>query len=686
MKIEVSSTPAALIKLPIIERKRKQSITSRTKQNRKQKESEMKNILFENPGLDELRYQQRMSFINFWSKKLMPLKLNFDAANSSVKKFKDSPTRWPQSFRVVARPPKLAGCSPVFEETLLKKKSTGFFVLPSYNISELMKGEKAALKSKMMENSHQEMGDKWRGKPVVFDSDRSTKSPVFHFVPDGFQPSLEFESRFESGNLRQARRTGENEYELVLRTDMYTNRHTQWYYFRVKNAKPNTTYKFNIINLLKKDSLYNYGMRPLVYSELQAKQDDKGWFRLGEKIRYIPWNNPTKNSMLSLDMQYYCLQFEMSFNWEGVENDVIYMAHCYPYTYTDLRRHLDEMLSCPIKSKHVRKEILCETAAGNACFLLTITNFKSNEEEFAFEEHYEDPYKGKKGVVLTSRVHPGETQASWMMKGILDFLTSNHPNAQKLRHKYIFKVIPMMNPDGVIVGNYRTSLSARDLNRNYRHPKQEAFPTVWHTKQMVEKLHQKYPIVLYCDLHGHSRRHLVFMYGCERKKRRNREDGDEEQNLLEARHFVQQRLFPWILHRLTPSRFSFQQTKFSVRKSKESTGRVVMFKQMGIENSFTLEATFSGTPKGRHFNINDFLMVGRKLCESILEYSRLEEDPAAKSRVIVDMTREIAEHARKIALKQKQQNQSAASTKEKYAVTKKDSKHEPGTNSKFIFN
>ena len=135
MKIEVSSTPAALIKLPIIERKRKQSITSRTKQNRKQKESEMKNILFENPGLDELRYQQRMSFINFWSKKLMPLKLNFDAANSSVKKFKDSPTRWPQSFRVVARPPKLAGCSPVFEETLLKKKSTGFFVLPSYNIS-----------------------------------------------------------------------------------------------------------------------------------------------------------------------------------------------------------------------------------------------------------------------------------------------------------------------------------------------------------------------------------------------------------------------------------------------------------------------------------------------------------------------------------------------------------------------
>ena len=52
---------------------------------------------------------------------------------------------------------------------------------------------------------------------------------------------------------------GEHEYELVLRTDMYTNRHTQWYYFRLQKAKQNRTYKFNIINFLKKDSLYNYG-------------------------------------------------------------------------------------------------------------------------------------------------------------------------------------------------------------------------------------------------------------------------------------------------------------------------------------------------------------------------------------------------------------------------------------------
>ena len=82
----------------------------------------------------------------------------------------------------------------------------------------------------------------------------------------------------------------------------------------------------------------------------------------------------------------------MSFNWDGLENDVIYLAHCYPYTYTDLRHHLDEMLSCPIRSKHVRKEVLCETAAGNACFLLTITNFR-NDEELTLEENCENPHQ-----------------------------------------------------------------------------------------------------------------------------------------------------------------------------------------------------------------------------------------------------------------------------------------------------
>jgi len=71
----------------------------------------------------------------------------------------------------------------------------------------------------------------------------------------------------------------------------------------------------------------------------------------------------------------------------------------------------------------------------------------------------------RKGVFISSRVHPGETGASWVMKGILQFLTGDSPEARALRDEYVFKIIPMLNIDGVIHGNYRTSLAGVDLNR-----------------------------------------------------------------------------------------------------------------------------------------------------------------------------------------------------------------------------
>lgn len=127
-------------------------------------------------------------------------------------------------------------------------------------------------------------------------------------------------------------------------------------------------------------------------------------------------------------------------------------------------------------------------------------------------------------MVLTARVHPGETNSSWMMKGLLDYLTSNAPDAkvvlisiklfcctemsdlictncclismvtlilvfysQLLRDAFIFKIVPMLNPDGVIVGNYRCSLAGRDLNRNYKTVLKDSFPPIWHVRNMVRK-------------------------------------------------------------------------------------------------------------------------------------------------------------------------------------------------------
>ena len=57
-------------------------------------------------------------------------------------------------------------------------------------------------------------------------------------------------------------------------------------------------------------------------------------------------------------------------------------------------------------------------------------------------------------VFLSARVHPGETNSSWIMEGLLDYLISDNFEAKELRANYVFKIVPMINTEGTINGRY----------------------------------------------------------------------------------------------------------------------------------------------------------------------------------------------------------------------------------------
>ena len=77
--------------------------------------------------------------------------------------------------------------------------------------------------------------------------------------------------------------------------------------------------------------------------------------------------------------QYYTLSFKIQFKYD---NDEVYFAYCYPYTYSDCQKHLAKVCTHLNKDK-VRRAPLCKTLAGNDCEMIIITNFGSSAESIA---------------------------------------------------------------------------------------------------------------------------------------------------------------------------------------------------------------------------------------------------------------------------------------------------------------
>ena len=138
---------------------------------------------------------------------------------------------------------------------------------------------------------------------------------------------------------------------------------------------------------------------------------------------------------------------------------------------------------------YMHREVLFHSAEGREMELITLSSYKGITEEREPMINAEGllPWNGsidkrpfkfenKKCIFLTSRVHPGETAASYMLNGILNFLTNKNttPNqniqAKLLMDKFVFKVIPMLNPDGVYRGYYRLDTKSQNLNRHYTAP------------------------------------------------------------------------------------------------------------------------------------------------------------------------------------------------------------------------
>jgi len=301
---------------------------------------------------------------------------------------------------------------------------------------------------------------------------------------------LLFFSNFDSGNLATVERversdddvtdsiTSPPDYDFNVETkpdcsgSEYENGNRTWFYFGIKGYSPGKTIRINITNMNKQSKLYNQGMHPLVRTLPRKPR----W----ERIRERPKHQTVDGK--------FTLSFLHRF-YDG-KGGSTYFAFCYPWSYNECQEFLQNLedkysetlqqSEDPDEQIYFHRELLCYSPGQRRIDLITISSqsHKMEEEEPRLHRLFPDKltprcrrFTNKTVFFLSARVHPGETPASHVFNGFIKFiLRRDDQRAKELRKKFIFKLIPMLNPDGVALGHYRTDVFGVNLNRVYVNP------------------------------------------------------------------------------------------------------------------------------------------------------------------------------------------------------------------------
>ena len=486
------------------------------------------------------------------------------------------------------------------------------------------------------------------------------KNAYKNFIYKNYNENNEllFSSNFESGNLRYAIKNNINEYDLILRHETGSIKTYQWFYFRVminKNSdnikllKENPVIKFNIINLFKKHIILNNKVRVLTYYNGAWSRDTNKIFYYTNELPFLIDANDNKNNNKNLNandsfsnlmnnnnyniydllmninsnniskdkerekentQNFHTLTFQFDFSKINTEVKYVYFAYCYPYTFSQLSNYLG---SLNIYKKILRIDSIGQTLDNNNLYMLIITNF---EDSF-------DTLANKKAIIFTARVHPGESSSSFVIQGLIEFLLSNEPKAIILRKNFIFKIIPMLNPDGVIRGNFRMNSVGKDLNRMWMEKNEDNSPSVFYCHKMIQKTLNSRNIHFFCDFHGHSSKNNFFLYSC---KSRSEFLKVGYNSIIPNPHKKRLSFIELIFQEIYSKENIYFDKNSCINKilpSKIKTARAVLKNRYSIDFSYCLETSLGGAKQMVEdsplipFTIQEYKKIGKDFGETL---------------------------------------------------------------------
>ena len=138
-----------------------------------------------------------------------------------------------------------------------------------------------------------------------------------------------------------------------------------------------------------------------------------------------------------------------------------------------------------------------------------------------------------------------------------------------------FVIVPMLNPDGVVAGNFRTSLFGKDLNRLWKSKDTTLIPEIEMCRNIFTELVETYKkkLLLFMDYHGHSTRKNAFLLG---------------PGIFDAQLMSDIRILPKIMANYR-SIFRYPSCSFRLDANRKTTARALFGKFAGL--SYTVETS-----------------------------------------------------------------------------------------------
>ena len=421
-----------------------------------------------------------------------------------------------------------------------------------------------------------------------------------------------FDSKFESGNLRMAIKLNsdiDNEYDLIIRKDYNCEKNYSWFFFSIECDRE-CDIKFNILNFIKKKIMFDEKekIRILVYNEkdkwtrntynvqyyennikILASWEDKE--KMGSNDEENIFNDKFKedeknNDIFKIfdkdkgekedvpDTEFF---FTLSFCYHVNKNNInspIYFALCFPYTYSTLQDYLHKLSITKTNKNKIKFSTLNKTICGNPLDILYITNFSSTQSVI----------NARQSIIFTARVHPGETSGSYVIESVINNLLNNSEQSNNLLDKYIFKIIPMLNPDGVIHGHYRNNILGKDLNRMWQDPRDNETPTIYYLKKLIS-INKPF---FFCDFHGHSNMPNCALYCCSPPKKKKNKFFNFPNGNIKSYHFYEEKVFMRIMEEESKY-YQKSGEKYNIQKSKLKSARGVIYNEFNVYFSYALE-------------------------------------------------------------------------------------------------